>query len=1167
MIRWIGRFFLLLSAITVLVPALLLVGLNTGAGRHFAVREINHFAAGQINISGLAGHFPADLKLGSVAVADSNGAWLTGDDLELRWKPWGLLSRDVNIISFSAADISVARTPVSNGSPRQGGNGGLPDFKLDLDRLTIGALNLAPSLAGQPAALAVTGAAHLQTMQQGNVQLDAVAAHGLGSYQLAAAIDPKNVNTHVTINEPPGGLLAHFAGPSVQDPLHVDINLAGPRAHAALQFAASLGAAQLNGSGYLGLNPDNPQADVTMTVPQLSPVGALIAQPLAGNTVLHLLITQQNNAAQVSMNGSVALAKAPGPAAKLVGPAGTLALVMSVAGNQVAVQNLAISGAGFIASANGSIAPSGFNLNTHVGLNNVNMLSPGIAGAVTEDGTIIGTAKDFSVSALLSGDVSDHVVPSGPFSIAISAQHLPDLPSGTLTGSGALEGSPLLLDAQFSRDASGAANLLINNALWRSLAATANINLAAGASLPTGTAKFAIQRLADFRQFSPVPLSGSVDGDFLHQNAQDFSLDLNAHDLLAVSSLGSINGRLSAQGPTDALAIKLDAAIKKMLGFPAHIATKGVVNLDARSASIATLAASWRSLNAKLLSPAVIETKSGLAIRHLAMALNGGTVNVDGVLSPALNVKAAVIDLPASLAALAAPAIDASGTLSATASVTGSMKSPLGSFAVNAKDIKLHTGPAAALPAANLTATASLAGQTANVNAKLGLGTGANLTAVGLVPLNSTGPISLHLTGTTDLRLLDPILAAAGTTVRGVITPDLIITGTAAAPAANGTLKLASGSVDNISSGLDLQKIIAHVSAAGRVVTLQDLTTTAGAGTITGHGTVNFGDPAFPVDLTVNAENATPVSSDLATETLDAALKFTGELKKALALSGTVNILKANINIPKSLPPDVANLPIINRGAKPPPPPPPAPDINLDLTVHAKNQIFIRGDGLFAELGGKVVITGPAVNPQPDGGFTLIRGNFALAGKTLQFTTGVVSFNGNGFIPTLDLEATTTLANNNTVSLIIGGTAAKPTITLSGSPPLPSDEVLSELLFGQATTSLSPFQAASLAAALASLSGVGGSAVSDPLGGVRNALGLDELSLGGSGSGPPTVQAGRYVAPGVYVGAQQSTSGQGTQATVQIDLYKGLQLQTSTGTSGSGSGDSSSVGLTYQFNY
>ena len=33
-------------------------------------------------------------------------------------------------------------------------------------------------------------------------------------------------------------------------------------------------------------------------------------------------------------------------------------------------------------------------------------------------------------------------------------------------------------------------------------------------------------------------------------------------------------------------------------------------------------------------------------------------------------------------------------------------------------------------------------------------------------------------------------------------------------------------------------------------------------------------------------------------------------------------------------------------------PPAPAPPIALNLTIKARNQIFIRGDGLFAELGG-----------------------------------------------------------------------------------------------------------------------------------------------------------------------------------------------------------------------
>ena len=73
------------------------------------------------------------------------------------------------------------------------------------------------------------------------------------------------------------------------------------------------------------------------------------------------------------------------------------------------------------------------------------------------------------------------------------------------------------------------------------------------------------------------------------------------------------------------------------------------------------------------------------------------------------------------------------------------------------------------------------------------------------------------------------------------------------------------------------------------------------------------------------------------------------------------------------------------------------------------------------------------------------------------------------------------------------------------------------------------------------------------------------------------MQAGRYIARGVYVGAQQSASGGGTQATIQVDIAKGLKLQGTAGTgspSATGTGGvpgasstGSSVGLTYQFEY
>jgi translocation and assembly module TamB len=1163
LIRWILRILAVLIAIIIIVPVALVIALNTAGGRDFAARKIGDFTGGKVIVAGLGGHFPADIKIAHLSVADANGVWLGGDALELRWQPAALLSRTIHVTSLTANSLDVARAPVATQTKNQSSSSGLPNLHLAVDELAVNSLNIGAALAGQPVTLDVHGSAHVRNPAQGDATLDAEAANGQGSYRLTAAIDHQNVNTVLHISEPPDGLLGHYAGPQVHAPLTLDLTLNGPRGDAALNFAAALGAAKLDGAGTLSLDPDAPKADIVFTVPSLAPVAAIARQNIAGNTTLHLIVERRNNVATISLDGDVALTTAPGPAVKLVGQNGHLSALIQIANNTVDLKNLDIKGAGFAIGVDGTVAQSGIDLNTRLRLNNVADVAPGISGGVSEAGTIIGTQQDFAVHSLITGDVSDSAVPTGPFSITLDAAHLPSTPSGTVIGTGALEGYPLALDAQFARDATGATTVKISQADWRSLAAQADVSLAQGQTLPTGTAAFAIKRLADFAKFSPVPLAGSIDGNFAHQNAQNFALNVNAQNLVVSPAIGAITATLNANGPTDALAVKFQAAVAKLMGFPARIASSGAVDIDDRSLNLNSFTASWRTINAVLQGPATVQTQPAIAIHHLSLGLNGGSVKIDGTVSPSLNVRVAVSRLPVSLATLFAPTLKASGTVSATANLTGSYNAPAGNITFNADEIALHSGPAAALPPANLAATATLAGKAANLKAKLGAGPNVTLNADGLVPLTQTGAINLGVTGRTDLRLLDPILAAAGTTLRGIVTPDVTFTGTPSAPAINGAVVLADGSVQNIGSGLSLTKMAAHLTAANKLVTLQDFIATAGPGTITGHGTVDLAAADDPLDLAISASNARPVSSDLITENLNAALTIKGSLMGAKALAGRIDILSANINIPKSLPPSVADLPIVNRGETPPPPPPPAPDIALNLLLHAHNQLFIRGDGLFAELGGRVNVTGTAADPDPQGGFTLIRGTFALGGKTLQFTKGVVSFNGAGFMPTLDLEATTT-SGSVTTSLVITGTAAKPIITLTSSPPLPSDEVLAYLLFGQGTQNLSAFQAAQLAAALASLAGIGGGA--SPLDSVRNALGLDELSLGGSGSGPPTVNAGRYVAPGVYVGASQSTTGQGTQATVEINLYKGLKLNTSTGTSGS-SGNSSSVGLTYQFNY
>jgi translocation and assembly module TamB len=263
--------------------------------------------------------------------------------------------------------------------------------------------------------------------------------------------------------------------------------------------------------------------------------------------------------------------------------------------------------------------------------------------------------------------------------------------------------------------------------------------------------------------------------------------------------------------------------------------------------------------------------------------------------------------------------------------------------------------------------------------------------------------------------------------------------------------------------------------------------------------------------------------------------------------------------------------------------------VALNFTVAAPRAVFVRGRGLDAEMGGQLTIGGTSADPDISGGFDLRNGTINVAGATLTFSSGRVGFNGYGvkkrIDPTLDFTATNT-SGGVTATLNVGGYADAPVITLSSTPEMPQDEILSRLLFGVSVTQLTPLQLAQIGAALAIMGGVGGGGGFNPINAVQRKLGLDRLAIGGGSSnngaatGTPgetnnsaTIEAGRYVTRRVYIGAKQSTSGN-TQAQVQVDLTKSLKLQTTLGTGGGTvqgatpqNDPGSSIGLTYQFEY
>jgi translocation and assembly module TamB len=467
--------------------------------------------------------------------------------------------------------------------------------------------------------------------------------------------------------------------------------------------------------------------------------------------------------------------------------------------------------------------------------------------------------------------------------------------------------------------------------------------------------------------------------------------------------------------------------------------------------------------------------------------------------------------------------------------------------------------------------TANLAGETARIDARLAAGRATTLTLTGRAPLGPSGPIDLRADGSLDLALLDPILTAAGRQARGQVTLDVGVAGTVASPRLTGTAQLARGEVQDYAEGLRINDISALVQLEGDSVRIARFTGRAGPGSISVSGTVGALAPGVPIDLRLQATDARPLSSDRLTVSLNADLTLTGPLTGQPLLAGRIDIPRAEIRIPEHLPTGVATLKVRRPGQKPPPPPSPGPDIALNLAIEAPRAVFVRGRGLDAELGGTVQLEGTVAALQPTGKLEMRRGQLSFGGGTLTFTRGEIGFDGGSLTdPSLDFLASTT-NGSVTANLNVGGTASNPKFTFSSTPELPQDEVLAELLFGRSASSLSPFELAQMAAALAKLTGAVSSG-GDPLNSIRQGLGLDRLSVGSGPGGNATLEAGRYVAPGVYVGARQGVATSDTQATVQIDLTKGLKLEGTVGTSsssatGSSGAGGSSIGVLYQFEY
>ncbi len=427
-----------------------------------------------------------------------------------------------------------------------------------------------------------------------------------------------------------------------------------------------------------------------------------------------------------------------------------------------------------------------------------------------------------------------------------------------------------------------------------------------------------------------------------------------------------------------------------------------------------------------------------------------------------------------------------------------------------------------------------------------------------------------------DLAALAPL---GEDVLKGAVSADLRLGGSVAAPLLSGDLFLSGGSYENAVSGLVLRDLELKVVAQGSNLVLEKLSATDGEkGRITATGRAALARlPAFDADMQLHADAATLARLEQVTATADADLTLhLGRARDAESVEGSVlgkvGIVEARIRVADHVAAAIPELSVVEindvvRGGDWQRERGPAPvlwNVVLDVVVKGNNRVYVEGRGLESEWSTDLHVGGTAADPRVTGLVRSVRGRLGLLGKRFDVTSADLRFDGSpSGIPYLTLTAQAQ-ANDITAIVVANGPATTPNIELRSDPALPSDDVLSRLLFGKGATNLTPVQSVQVAQSLAELTGLslgGAPGLIDKLG---RTLGLDRLGVeAGSGNNAGSaLTASKYITDKVYLRVQQGLTPQDSKVSVEWEVFKRLRIESDVSQDAQGE-----VGASWQWDY
>ena len=755
---------------------------------------------------------------------------------------------------------------------------------------------------------------------------------------------------------------------------------------------------------------------------------------------------------------------------------------------------------------------------------------------------------------------------------------------------GTVQALPLSLSVQGHPEADGWLRLDAAEAALGPLALSATGRLHPTEFRAEGEARLKAENLAPLAPLLGQPIAGSFTLEArgaLEDGQQRIVARLEAPRLV-VAGTEARQLVARAEGTLAALDIALSGSVAEVEAEARGRLTQAVDG--ARRLDLAALRATAFGETIRLAAPTRLTRHPDGAVELGATTFalpRAGTLRASGRFGPEqADLRATLAGLDLAALAPLLPDLGPAGTISGEARLTGPVAAP--ELTANLRGTALRLSDARGLPPgeARLDLRRSGAGAV-TTQAELRVGAQQRLAASASFPRGpgTDLPFEARLDGALDLGPLSaPFLAAGADRVAGRLALALRATGTPAEPVLGGEARLSGGSYRNGVLGIAITDIAGTLRPEGRRLRADITGRTPGEGRLALAGTIEPFARALPVDVTLSAVNAQPVVSDLLRATLDADLRLSGGLTSEALLAGQVRVRRAELRIPDRLGGGVRSLgPVTERGQprgrapRPAAPPPRETNATLPIAlavdVAAPRSVYVRGRGLEAELGGQVSVRGRIAAPEISGALDLRRGEIALAGKRLEFDRGRLAWDG-ALLPDLQLRASTQ-SGGYTARVEVLGPATAPELVFSSVPELPPDEVLARLFFDRPLRELSPFEIAQIAAGLAGTAGlVPGATGGGILGRLRDGLGLDRLAVGSeservSGSSTeeersgPTLEAGRYVADGVYVGVRQGTEPGTSRVGVRVDLTPRMRLEAETGDREAGN----RVGLSWEWQW